>query len=71
MRHRRAIPRHIAALVMDGVIERLEVGPKRIDCLRLTKYNPKYAGPPKPAVEMRLAEEDVEQVILYQPQGEI
>nr|XP_018264916.1 uncharacterized protein I303_03097 [Kwoniella dejecticola CBS 10117]OBR87074.1 hypothetical protein I303_03097 [Kwoniella dejecticola CBS 10117] len=40
MRHRRAVRRHIDSLVIDGLIERLEVGEARTSCIRLSKYNP-------------------------------
>lgn len=69
LRHRRAIPRHIAALVMDGVIERLEVGPKLVDCLRLTKYNPNYTGPPKAKAAEPVITEDVEDIPMQDPKG--
>lgn len=39
-RHRRAVWRHIEAMVLDGIVERVDVGEKEIRCLRLTKYNP-------------------------------
>jgi hypothetical protein len=32
---------------MAGIVERLEVGSQRTDCLRLTKYNPDYKGAPE------------------------
>ncbi|KAI9634557.1 uncharacterized protein MKK02DRAFT_9015, partial [Dioszegia hungarica] len=53
LRHRRAMTRVLASLVMNGVVERLAVGPKRVDCLRLTKFNPDYKGPPKPSATVQ------------------
>lgn len=44
LRHRRAVPRHIDSLVLNGVVERLDVGEKQTRCLRLTKYNPDFEG---------------------------
>nr|XP_019011884.1 uncharacterized protein I206_02720 [Kwoniella pini CBS 10737]OCF50665.1 hypothetical protein I206_02720 [Kwoniella pini CBS 10737] len=43
MRHRRAVKRHIDGLVIDGLVERLEVGEAKTSCIRLTKYNPELS----------------------------
>jgi hypothetical protein len=51
VRLRRALRRHIASLVIEGTIERLEVGPRAIRCLRLTQYNPDYRPDSKPLIE--------------------
>lgn len=51
VRFRRALNRHITSLVIEGTVERLEVGPRAIRCLRLTKYNPDYRHDAKPLIE--------------------
>ena len=38
-KHRRAVRRHIDTLVSNGVIQRLDVGERKIRCLRLAKYD--------------------------------
>jgi hypothetical protein len=42
LRHRRAVARHVDALQHAGILEIIEVGERRVRCLRLTKYNPDY-----------------------------
>lgn len=54
-------------MVEEGSVERLEVGPKRIDCLRLTKYNPDFVVDEPEAVHVR--EEDVEPAAEFSAQG--
>ena len=57
--------RHINALAAAGIVERLVVGARHVDCLRLTKYNPDFKGPP-PA---RVVVEKVEEIVAYDPAG--
>jgi hypothetical protein len=53
MRHRRALLRHVDALCREGVIEKLDLGAKRVRVLRLTKYNSEYIAPaPERLVEV-------------------
>lgn len=40
LRHRRIIFKQIDALVVDGIVEVLHIGGKRLRCIRLAKYNP-------------------------------
>jgi hypothetical protein len=48
LRHRRAVPRVVRALIESGQVEYVEVGEKRIRCLRLTKYNPDHVPRSRP-----------------------
>lgn len=50
---------------MSGVVERIEVGSKRVECLRLTKFNPDYV----PRTEKAVAVEEELQVV-HQSKGE-
>ena len=40
LRHRRSVPRAVRALIESGQVEYVDVGEKKIRCIRLTKYNP-------------------------------
>lgn len=50
LRHRRAAPRIVRAMVDAGQVEFVDVGVRSVRCIRLTKYNPERSSQPIPAV---------------------